>query len=216
MNAKWFPFGKFLEYVVNLMLSNILTHYFFELQFFPPIFEHPCNLWANKHGVCNSSWMHSDYNSPSCFESSFCLDLSTLSNYLEYDLGENRSCKFFMGLLICFRTCWPLGFTRHFLRAISCFVTLLTLSLEFFKRWLFSFSFFYYVNGIVFVTTKWLHLDFDNGSNFALYSKTSPFLQRWHLQLCFSMAGITWGLIDSHHHPSFSHNPSSYAHSTSF
>jgi len=198
------------------MLSNILAHYFFELQFFPPIFEHPRNLWASKHGVCNSFWMHSDHNSPSCFESLFCLDLSTLSNYLEYDLGENRSCKFLMGLLICFRTYWPLSFTRHFLRAISCFVTLLTLSLELPKRWLFSFSFFYYANGIVFVTKKWLHLGFDDASNFALYSKTFPLFAKISTSIVLSNGRyITWGSIDSHHHPSFSHNPSSYAHSAS-
>lgn len=34
MNAKWFPFGKFLEHVVNLMLSNILAHIFLNSIFF--------------------------------------------------------------------------------------------------------------------------------------------------------------------------------------
>ncbi len=103
----------------------------------------------------------------------------------EYDLGENWSCKFLVGLLICFGACWPPGFTRHFLRTSSCSVTLLTLSSKLSKWQLFSLSFFYCASGIIFVITKWLHLGFDNASNFALYSKTFPLFTRMTPSIVF-------------------------------
>ncbi len=76
-------------------------------------------------------------------------------------------------------------FHNTLLMSCSCFVTLLTLSLELSKRRLFSCSFFYCPNGIVFVTMKWLHFRFDDVSNFALYSKTFTFFARMMPSIVF-------------------------------
>lgn len=157
--------------------------------------------------------MHFDCNSLSCFEGLFCLDLCTLFDCHESDLDENWSCKFFVSFLICSKTCWPPSFIRRFLRASPCFATLFTLSLEFSKGELFSF--------FPFLLHGW-NCFCNNGALVAIMPPTLPYipkrscpLQGWHLQLCFSMVGITWQSIDSRCHWSLSNNPSSNVHSTS-
>lgn len=151
-------------------------------------------------------------------ESSFCLELSTLSNCLEFDSNRNWSCKSLVVLLRCYGTYWPPSFRKCFLQTNPCSKAW-PLSLSKFskgtKERVFSLFLFYYISGTNFKIQVQLCLGFDDAYNFVLPFKTFPPFMNMTPLVHFSMVGITWRRIDYCCCPLFFCNPFYYSHWTS-
>ncbi len=151
-------------------------------------------------------------------ESSFCLELSTLSNCLKFDSNRNGSCKSLVVLLRCYGAYWLPSFIRCFLQTSPCSKAWPQSLSEFSKgtkERVFSFFLFYYIGGTNFKIQVQLCLGFNDAYNFVLYSKTFPHFMNMTPLVHFSMVGITWRRIDYCCCPLFFYNPFYYSHWTS-